>query len=382
MDRSADRRAEAIFECRPGNADGVGDAGDVGLLPGGGPQGLKRLQDSLVRRGHRVGRCAGNHADRRDHKRLQGRLWRGPLRHGPCLHEPVERRGRLIADPPCRLVDARKRRSSEIADHLVVVDAEHGDIMRHAQTQRPAGLEHVPGADVITGHQPHRLREFVDPGLQFPLEVFPAAGGGMAAREHMTRPAHRSARRRKRRGPLLRPATRRRPWITVKGERFEAAPQQMLGAEPADRIDVRNAGGGFVPAVAAADGHDRDRQAADGGGNAAVIEVGDDSLTVPMPQIGQLLQRILLDVQAPCGMLVHILRDAADDQTVVGAGSIEDDGHQPRCRAVFRLLARHGQSLSARAGAPKPSAPAPRSRGWRCTARQSSPGRCGPSRRA
>ncbi len=221
--------------------------------------------------------------------------------------------------------------------------------MGHPQTEGAAGLEHVAGADIVTRHQADRLRELLDPGRELALQILPAAGSGVAAREDVAGAARRARGRREGRGPLLRPAARGCLRIAVEGERLEAAAEQVLGAEPADRgvvgIEVGDAGGGIVPAVAAADAHDRDRQPADRGGHAAVVEIGDDPVPLPTLEIGQLLQRILLNIEAPAGVLLHILRDAADDQPVIRAGGVEDHGHEPRRRAVLRMPADHRRHL-------------------------------------
>ena len=138
----------------------------------------------LVDEGHRgghvgigdrqdVGRAAGDHfLGRNERQHLLGLLAR---------HQPIQQRRRLIAQVARAVFDAAQRRVGQLANHFVVVDAQHGDVLGHAQADRPAGFQDVAGPGVVRGHQPDRLFQRFEPHGQLVLDVDPFPHRRLAA---------------------------------------------------------------------------------------------------------------------------------------------------------------------------------------------------------
>ena len=65
---------------------------------------------------------------------------------------------------------------------------------------------------------------------------------------------------------------------------------------------------------------------------------------MPVIEIGQLMERLLLDVEAPIADLMHISADPAENLPVVGLLRIDDDGdlplpgHETASKEVAKLI--------------------------------------------
>ena len=80
-----------------------------------------------------------------------------------ALHEAVEQGGRLES----RLLDqqrhARKRGVEQLADVLVIIDAENGHILGHSQSAEATAFRGLGSPLVVGAEQPHRPRKTPQP---------------------------------------------------------------------------------------------------------------------------------------------------------------------------------------------------------------------------
>lgn len=84
--------------------------------------------------------------------------------------------------------------------------------------------------------------------------------------------------------------------------------------------EIGDLGGRGIPAVSASKAH-RGKSGFDHGGRyARVIEVGDDSIAFPCPQVRQslVLERVLLNIDVPIARLVDVVCDPCHHLGVVG----------------------------------------------------------------
>ena len=123
--READVLAEPPLEDAPRERDAREQVVDGHPLAGVLADQLDGQGDLRVVDGRDVGRLPGGDPQRLDDLDARGRVGAG--------HEGVEQLGREVADPLGVGDDARERRVAELAEHLVVVDAEDGDLLGHGQ---------------------------------------------------------------------------------------------------------------------------------------------------------------------------------------------------------------------------------------------------------
>ena len=70
-------------------------------------------------------------------------------------HQPVQQRGGLISDAFSVGYHAGKRRIGQVAEHLLVIHADHRQVIGYRHPGGAAGVEHLLTAHVIAGHQAH-----------------------------------------------------------------------------------------------------------------------------------------------------------------------------------------------------------------------------------
>ena len=165
---AACRRAEPRLQRAARHAE----AGDqVGHVEGSAHVRLhQRAAPAHERVRHRVARGRAARRDMRAGEDDVGCAARPP----PGRHHAVQQLGRAETGVRHRERDARERGRGRLADDLVVVHAEDRDVVRHRQPRRVAGVEHLPGADVVGGEERGRTRKRAQPVLQAPA-VFRAA---------------------------------------------------------------------------------------------------------------------------------------------------------------------------------------------------------------
>ena len=73
-------------------------------------------------------------------------------------HEAIQQRGGLIADALGIGRNAAHRWIGKVAKELIIVDADHRDLIGHQNTGAVARLEHLKSPIIIASHQTHRLR--------------------------------------------------------------------------------------------------------------------------------------------------------------------------------------------------------------------------------
>ncbi|NDH89075.1 MAG: hypothetical protein EBY61_10785 [Actinobacteria bacterium] len=59
---------------------------------------------------------------------------------------------------------------------------------------------------------------------------------------------------------------------------------------------------------------------------------------MPTGQVGQLLQRVLFNIEAPTCLLAGKAGNTTDDQPIIGTRSVENDGHQRTPLRTVRVI--------------------------------------------
>ena len=249
-------------------------------------------------------------------------------------HQAVEQLGRLVADQLGVGDDAGEGRVAELADLLLVVDADDGDLLGDGQVHPVAGVEDVLAPDVVAGHDPDRLGQARSASRRSAPARSPR--GGRPCRTRGTRRPGRSrpaARRSRRtppagaatttRGRTRRSANRRKPrsrrW-SAPSSAIARSSDQTWGRPRVPWRSVRSIRGTLVR----------------GGGLGQLPGrgPGDDPVAVPVlqPLRGPAGQRPLLQEDRPGLMRVDVAADPPEDPPAVGAGGLDDQGHSPTPR--------------------------------------------------
>ena len=74
----------------------------------------------------------------------------GRLGHRLATHEPVEQSGGFVTDLAEAGNNARQRRVGDLADRLVVVDADDGHLLGHGHARPTTGLQNPLSDRVVT----------------------------------------------------------------------------------------------------------------------------------------------------------------------------------------------------------------------------------------
>ena len=136
-------------------------------------------------------------------------------------------------------VNARQGWSTHVAEVDIIVDSDNCHIVWYAQAGTTAGVECLVPPIVVTGHDPDRLSQSLEPARDLLLLDFPGAGAApprpaqediaiLARRRHQLNEYIAAA-------VLIRVFSARR---TAKGEMYESALPQMLEAEDGDRAII------------------------------------------------------------------------------------------------------------------------------------------------
>ncbi|OQC21502.1 MAG: hypothetical protein BWX70_03221 [Verrucomicrobia bacterium ADurb.Bin070] len=119
---------------------------------------LQRAHHHAVADLHRLGRAPRHDAQR-------------PVRDGRTFadratHEAVQHLRGLVAGALGIKQDARHRRLGGLAEVLVIVHAQHRDLVRHRDAGARAGVQNLPPAIVHRRQQGHRLGQVAQPGAE------------------------------------------------------------------------------------------------------------------------------------------------------------------------------------------------------------------------
>ena len=231
------------------------------------------------------------------------------------------------------MLDAAQRRVGQLAHHLVVVDPQHGNVFRHPQPDRPAGLQDVAGTVIVCGHQPQRLLQRLQPFRQVVLEVDPFPHGrGVPGIDGARRPMLLRTLL-EGDGPLRTPGIRVRKRKAAKSKPGEAAFDQVFDAKPAESpivgAEIWNPRSGIMPRGSPFDSHRRQPGFASRLGQALGVNRQNDPVALPITQVGKLVERLILDVQTPIADLMHIGADPPEDFPVVGSLEMDHHGNLP-----------------------------------------------------
>jgi hypothetical protein len=87
----------------------------------------------------------------------------GLLRRPRPRHHSIEQGGGFVADPFGVGHHARQGWIGQVAQHLVVVHANHGDFVRHRHTNGAARIEDLLATNIVAGHQANGLGQTFQP---------------------------------------------------------------------------------------------------------------------------------------------------------------------------------------------------------------------------
>ena len=216
--------------------------------------------------------------------------------------------------------------------------------MRHPEAERPAGLEHVPGPHVVTGHDADGLGEPAKPRFQLVLKGRPA-GGLVAGEKHIYGFARCVQPAGKRLASRIGPDRDLGRRETIEPEVRDGPLEQVLGRELRDLIvvgvDIRNAARGVERTAATAYGHDRQRRGPDQPRDPFGVERRDDSLARPGVEVGEPAVLFLLDIEPPVADLASVLGHALRDLTIIRDRRIDHDRHKRLVTRVRSSLCPH-----------------------------------------
>jgi hypothetical protein len=114
------------------------------------------------------------------HDHSSGRDRDRPPREPAPVHQPVQQAGSLVGHHLAVAVHAGQRYRRELASLLVVVNPDHGDLLRHGQTGGLTGAEQIHGAMIALRHDPDRQRQIRQLALEPVEPIQPAAVPGGA----------------------------------------------------------------------------------------------------------------------------------------------------------------------------------------------------------
>lgn len=181
--------------------------------------------------------------------------------------------------------DARKLRLHVDADDLLIVDADDGDLLRHAEIGLTASVEDLAGAIVGNGEQANGLRQAHEPVFELALLIAPRQAFRAVGRRHEERGCVQAGIMNSRGEGVLADGRVGDAVEAVEGEGFEAAFEEMLGGEsPHEAVveaDARH--GGFRQR--AGDVDHGCFELFDAGGFARCVERGDDAGAAPAPKV-------------------------------------------------------------------------------------------------
>src|SRR5271165_2127187 len=78
-------------------------------------------------------------------------------------HHATQNLGRVSASPDRIGNDARHAGRRELAKKLVVVHADHGDVLGNLEVEVPTDLQELLTAGIVAGENAHRLRQAREP---------------------------------------------------------------------------------------------------------------------------------------------------------------------------------------------------------------------------
>ena len=189
--------------------------------------------------------------------------------------EAVEQPGRLEADPLGRQRHARQRGPRQLAQQVVVIHADQGDLLGHPQARVPADLGKFHPLRVVAGQDTDRPGQADEPSAQ-PVVPFPEAGRVAFRGIGLVIGGDPIARRLERRPEACLPAERERMIrVADEAEMAEAPIEQVFRRKATDRDVVHPDTGDRQVGEHAGDVDDRHPRLDQGVGQLAVEDVGD-----------------------------------------------------------------------------------------------------------
>ena len=249
---------------------------------------------------------------------------------------PIIRSSRAAASKPVRRVsgsDAREGRIGQVAEHVVVVDAEHGHVLGDGDLDVAAGVQDLLPADVVARHQADRLGQGLDPlrhlglGGASPLlqrhrPDRPALAGGLVDVTDEARLLDQGGEGARAVVGVVRAGE------AAEGEVAETPLEEMLDRQPGHGDVVggeeRHLEVGEQPAEV--DG--RQSQLADRMRDLAVLDAGDDPVPLPALEPGGrgIPEAALRQVDRPGTVQPDVLGDPVQQAAAVGTRRLHQQG--------------------------------------------------------
>ncbi len=235
-----------------------------------------------------------------------------------------------------------ERNAREHARQRVVVDADQGDLLGHFDAGRDTGLHELACARVRHADDADGLGQAVEP-LDLLLHRFVPRGraGAVAAVDfdfHVVAPHQRA----KRVLALLGPAVFHGLGLAETGEAAQARFDQVVVGQ-LDELEIIGGHVGHAEGIAAfvfvgaAHGHHGNAAARERGGDGRIVEVGDDTVALPVFDAGQAQAEVFFEEQVPRGARAgQVGGDARDDFAIEDLVRVEQQGDP------VRLGHRHG----------------------------------------
>jgi hypothetical protein len=279
----------------------------------------QRRSDVRILDGEHLGGAFRDQALRGDEHRRRRRLL--------SCHHPIEHHGGLEADYLSIEDHTGKRDVRQLAKHLVLVDANHRDLIGHAQLDRTTTFESLAGAGVVARHEADRLGQSRQPADQLwlvfrpMLLVFPRGivGGWMRVLEYVTGKPGAGDGHFKSGPPAIRPLG---AVVTAEGKLAETTLEQMLGRQTAHGQFVR-AQGRHLQIRKPAEEVDRwNLLALDRRSERPVLDACYDTVALPaMEPLWYLSAGIsFLKIDRPRAVNPHEFRDAHEPQPLTRRG--------------------------------------------------------------
>ena len=246
---------------------------------------------------------------------------------------------------------------ASFAQHLLVVDADDGDLLRDAHSELGAGARDLDPDRIVGGEDRHRLRQPGDPGG----EPLLGAAGGVPPGARAVERLQGALRHPHRLGEAAQAPLRIDPFgRSAVGEMAVPGGEEVPAGDAPGLLVVIGRGMDAGMRRGAADVDHRDARREQVPDLARVVDAGDDAVAVPGARIAHLGQGPAVAEQAPAAALAGEADDAARHPMVIGGMDIHQQRHAPaRAHGMGPGARLPGAPLGGAGCAPPPARAAP-----------------------